>query len=372
MAKRRSNGEGSITRHHGSWRAEIMDGYTEDGKRKRVRFSGATKGEVLQKIREYKNLAEEHVHLDKSVTFGSWADQWYEDYRSQVQPSTYSSYRYTLTILKREFSDKPLCDILPLHINRFQDKLLKVPYSMSQISKCRAMLVQIFDAAAGNGLISRNPARYAKRPRTLDLDQENKKDAFTKDEERKLLADLPHDLLGYSIRLLLGTGIRVQELLALQIQDIAEDGSSVSVNKAIKTVDGIPTVGPPKSKRGIRTIPIPSAFQESAIYLRTHGGSPYIWSVPHSTTPCYSVGNFRRRYYRAIKAVGGVRCLPPHCCRHTYVTRLQENGVALELIARLAGHSSIITTDGYAHTSQKTLLSAVETLSDNFESSKEE
>ena len=56
MAKKRSDGEGNIReRENGSWRGEIMDGYTPDGKRNIVRFSGETKGEVRDKIREYRN-----------------------------------------------------------------------------------------------------------------------------------------------------------------------------------------------------------------------------------------------------------------------------------------------------------------------------
>ena len=32
--------------------------------------------------------------------FSLWADEWYEEYRLQVQPSTYSNYKYTLRILR--------------------------------------------------------------------------------------------------------------------------------------------------------------------------------------------------------------------------------------------------------------------------------
>lgn len=129
----------------------------------------------------------------------------------------------------------------------------------------------------------------------------------------------------------------------------------------MKTVDNHPVLGPPKSKSGIRTIPIPEDARASTKYLWEHGGKTLIWSLP-GRNPCYSVRAFRRRYYTAIGQVEGVRKLSPHCCRHTYVTRLQAKGVPLELIARLAGHSSIATTNDYAHTSMETLASAVSVL----------
>ena len=70
----------------------------------------------------------------------------------------------------------------------------------------------------------------------------------------------------------------------------------------------------------------------------------------------------RRRFYTALKNVGQVRKLSPHCCRHTYVTMLQANGVPMETIAALTGHSDIKTTEGYLHQSADTLAKAVEVL----------
>ena len=365
MSKKRANGDGSIFRlPSGRWRGEIMDGYTPEGKRKRVTFSGETKAEVADKIREFQSQRRSLVFLDRSLLFCDWADSWYADYKSQVQPSTYSGYRYTLTILKNFFARDRLADIRPTRVNAFLNRLIEKGYSLSQINKCRAMLIQIFDAADADGLVVKNPARYAKpiRDVTGTLSQPRRqKDAFTDQEVRLLIENLPQDMLGHSIRLMLGTGLRVQELIALSPHDIAEDGSSLHVEKAIKMVDGYPQMGPPKSKKSIRTVPIPGNFRESALYLREHETNDLIW---HGTgqNPYCGVGSFRRRYYAALRAIGGVRLLSPHCCRHTYATRLQECGVPMESIARLVGHSNIQTTDRYTHISLDTLSKSVSVL----------
>ncbi|MCD8256298.1 MAG: tyrosine-type recombinase/integrase [Oscillospiraceae bacterium] len=47
--------------------------------------------------------------------------------------------------------------------------------------------------------------------------------------------------------------------------------------------------------------------------------------------------------------VPGVRCLTPHCCRHTYVSQLQAMGVPLETIQSLAGHAQVDMTEHYLH-----------------------
>ena len=58
---------------------------------------------------------------------------------------------------------------------------------------------------------------------------------------------LPEDRMGLSIRLLLGTGMRSQEILALEPRHIAEDGSVIQIRQAINMVKGTVTVGQPKS-----------------------------------------------------------------------------------------------------------------------------
>lgn len=302
--------------------------------------------------------------FSRRMTVGEWGEIWYADHRTQVQASTYASYKNTLRIIKQQLGDRRLCDVLPIHINQVQDAMIREGYGISQIQKCRIMLNQIFAFAEENGLVKDNPVRKTKAVRDRDGalgTMRYFKDAFTDEEVDRLFQLLPRDLLGNSIRVMLCTGLRVQELLALSPEDIAADGTSIQVNKAIKTVDGIPELGAPKSRRSIRRIPVPQQAQIWAKELRCSGGETIIWSLPGRNS-CYSVGCFRRRYYNAIRRVGEVRELSPHCCRHTYITRLQARGVSLELIARLAGHASIVTTEGYTHTSDETLTRAVETL----------
>ena len=90
----------------------------------------------------------------RAVTLGDWGDIWYADYRSQVQPSTYYGYQFTLQIIKKWLGDALVADVLPIHINIFMTELMKSGYGMSQIHKCRTMLIQLFDAAEDNNLIS--------------------------------------------------------------------------------------------------------------------------------------------------------------------------------------------------------------------------
>lgn len=372
MAKKKANGLGSIKKlPSGTWRGQIMDGYRPDGKKNIINFTAHTKGEVQSMIRNYwfsqdnKTATESGPNPKKGQTpFSQWADTWYADYKTQVQPSTYCNYQYTLKILKNYFGIRPVQDIKAMDVNKFNDYMLNANMSKSYISKCRAMLIQVLDAAEVNEIITSNPARKSKSVKilpTLEDNAENKKDSFSDVELDLLRKYLPDNMTGHTIRVMLGTGIRTQEVLALIPSDIAEDGSTISISKAIKTVDGGPTLGPPKSKKGRRLIPVPADYRADAIYLREHAGSPYIWTSKRQNG-LFDVGSFRRRYYRTIKRIPGVRLLSPHCCRHTYISNLEKRGVPMEQIARLAGHSRITTTDGYVHADMVTLSNAVAVL----------
>lgn len=365
MAGKRAHGEGYITQTpNGKWRGQLMDGNDPiTGKRIIRSFTAPTKREVLQKIRDYK---EQKLHPPESepVLFQDWADRWYRDYQTQVEVSTYANYKYTLNSLKQHFGQEPLAGIRTMDINTYLTGLLKQGYSHSKISKCRAMLIQIFDSAVANGLLERNPARTAKTIRlevvTGDI-LPKKKDAFSPEEVERLLTGLPDTPFGNGIRLMLGTGIRVQELVALTAGDIAEDGSWISINKAVKMVDSTPVLGPPKSRRSIRTVPVPPRYRPYALALRKSAGKLFCIPSHKLGEPC-TIERFRKRFTALLAEIPDVRRLTPHCCRHTYITALQVKGVPMETIARLAGHSRITTTDGYLHIPDSALADAVTVL----------
>ena len=353
----------------GNWHVQIFDGYRDDGKKNIVCMTAKTKRELQEKVVDYwEHWSTRVLRPSSRMPFSKWADHWYRDYRTQVQPSTYAGYGYTLEHLKSYFGDRPLCDIRPLDVVKFHNDLVAAGRSKSYIMKDRMLLIEIFDAAVSNELMPGNPARKAKLPRiipTLETIQEfqSGKDAFSEEEIRLLREHLPENMVGQTILLMIGTGLRTQEMLALLPEDIAPDGSSLSVSKAIQSVHGVPVLGPPKNLRSVRTVPIPKNCRKYALYLREHSGKPYIWTSRRENG-LFSVGSFRRLYYKALAEVPGVRALSPHCCRHTYVSTLERHGVPMEQIARLAGHSRLTTTDGYLHIDQATLASAVSILNE--------
>ena len=145
------------------------------------------------------------------------------------------------------------------------------------LAQCRGMLFQIFNKAEANDLVKKNPVRFAEKMRKKPP---KRKECFTAEEVHILLKELPEDRIGWSIRLLLCTGMRTQELLGLEPRHIAEDGSSITIEQAVVMVKGTAMIGTPKSFDSYRCVPVPKAFRYCARLLRSLFGKCPRWAIP--------------------------------------------------------------------------------------------
>ena len=293
MGSRRPNGEGTISqRKDGRWVCTLMIGYTAAGKRKFKSFYGKTQAEAKKKRNEFLRLMEAGMLVEKEYVFDEGADMWFENHKDNISPTTQESYSYTLKILKDYFGRRKLKDIKAYDIEQLLKKLWRDGRSDSCLTQCRGMLYQIFNKAEANDRVLKNPVRFADKMRNLDPITE--KDSFTVEEVKLLMANLPQDRIGASIRLMLGTGMRTQEILALEPRHIEEDGSAIQICQAINMVGGIATVGVPKSRDSYRDIPVPPVLRPYALYLR-NTVEKYIWEsgkIKKPVNPTY----FRKLY----------------------------------------------------------------------------
>ena len=171
--------------------------------------------------------------------------------------------------------------------------------------------------------------------------------------------------MGCSIRLLLCTGMRGQELLALEPRHIAKDGSAITIEQALVRVKGSVEIGTPKSQDSYRTIPVPENVQYCARLLRDTPNK-FIWESPKNVgMPCNPT-HFADRFKAAIGKVKGVRVLTPHCCRHTYVSQMQALGVSVETIQSIVGHADMDMTRHYLHVQESIRKEAVDRFSEAF------
>ena len=224
------------------------------------------------------------------------------------------------------------------------------------------MLYQIFQKAEANDLVRRNPVRLAENMKAAHTTK--RKEAFNAEEVAHLMKVLPDDRMGLSIRLLLGTGMRMQELLALEPQHIEEDGSVIHIRQAVKLVKGTVIIGNPKSKDSIRDVPVPVNVRICAIKLRDTT-CQYIWESPRTGLPCNPT-HFRDVFKKSLEEAGDVRILTPHSCRHTYVSQMQALSVDIQTIQSIVGHADTDMTEHYLHVQDSIRQNAVQRFSEAF------
>lgn len=346
MAKRRANGEGTLRkRSDGRWECSIMVGWKEDGRRQIKSFYGWTQEEVMQKVQKWKGLHPPTFLRSKEYMFSEWADIWYASHRANIALTTQESYSYTLRALKQHFGRRKISQLKAHDVDIYLQLLRKRGLAKSTIAQYRGMLFQIMHKAEANDLIHKNPVRFATRVR--DMTPPKKKEAFTTSEVQTLFQQLPYDRIGMSIRLLLGTGMRTQELLALEPRHIKEDGSEILIEQATQVIKGTVAVGVPKTMTSNRKIPVPPMLYSCAQALRDTPNK-FIWEEKIPGKPCNPT-YFRDQFRKTLEAIPTVRLLTPHSCRHTYVSQLQAVGVDVSTIQSIVGHAEIEMTEYYLH-----------------------
>ena len=363
MAKRNPNGAGSYqVKKNGTIRYTIMDGFRPDGKPNYKYFYGKTKKAAKEKADQYFQDKHDGLKVDAKTNFSDFADFWYESHKSRITETTAQHYFYTLRKIKDCFGTRDIKTIKAADVEYVLDKYQNEGYADSYVRQMRGMMYQIFNKAEANDLIRKNPVRFAEKIRSKNT--KPPKEAFTAFEVKLLMEHLPDDRMGNSIRLLLCTGMRSQELLALEPRHIAKDGSYIYILQAVNLVKGTVKIGPPKSKDSIRNIPIPENYRCYAMALRDTN-KKFIWEVGKPGVPCNPT-YFRDKFREYLSMVDGVRILTPHSCRHTYVSQLQALGVDIPTIQSLCGHAEVDMTQHYLHVQEPVRLAAVERFGKEF------
>ena len=224
------------------------------------------------------------------------------------------------------------------------------------------MLYQIMHKAEANDLIRKNPVRFAEKMKVHK--PVKRKEAFTQEEVKILMEQLPDNKVGHTIHLMLATGMRTQEVLALEPQHIEPDGSCIHIRQAANMVKGKPHIGPPKTASSVRDVPVPPSVRPCAVFLREQAGK-FVWDSPIPGQPV-NPSYFRDKYRNALLRISGVRMLTPHSCRHAYVSQLQAMGVDMETIQSMVGHADIAMTQHYLHVQEESRQAAAEKFSKTF------
>jgi integrase len=227
MARRRSNGEGTITRRKdGRWEARYYVPTVNGTKRKMI--YGKTQAEVRDKLtKALSNRIDGIVYDDENMTVGEYLDAWLKgSVYGSVRRSTYDRDSYLVNNhIKPVLGGTKLKRLNSAHVQSFYRNRLDKGLSASTVHKMHDILRRGLAQAVKWHLVPQNVADVVKPPRPAPKEMV----ALSADETRGLLEAVEGDRLEALYILAVHTGMRQGEMLALRWQDVDTENAVVSV-----------------------------------------------------------------------------------------------------------------------------------------------
>lgn len=305
---------------------------TLDGKR--VAFRGKTEAEVFKKISAYE------AKKEASRTFQEVADEWEDYHFNSISLTTQKTYKPCIKRALETFGEIPIKDITSQMVQNFMEAMGRKDFAQKTVANQRIVLNLIFDYAGLHDGLLNNPMDFTKIPKGL---KKTARELPSDADIRKIKENVNHTF-GLFPFFILYTGCRRGEALALQFKDIDRENKVIHIRKSIFFFTNKPEIKEPKTKAGIRDLPLLDVLAEQLPdgrpddFVFSPDGQPY-----HSS-----------RLTRAWKKYcedTGVSCTP-HQLRHAYATMLYEAGIDRKDAQSLMGHADITTTENiYTHIS---------------------
>ena len=230
-----------------------------DGRQRSLTF------ENLPSAERFKTLLEDHgpdealrvVELDEIGQHVPTVTEWlytHVDNLTGVQPATLARYRtYVRRDIDPVFGSMPLSAVTETTIARW---IKQLGGSGKTIANKHGFLSGAFQAAVRAGVMASNPCQGRRFPHTRVEET-----VFLTPPEFVLLRDnIERQRWKDLATWLVSTGMRFSEAAALSAADIDANAGTCRINKAWKySGDYRPEIGPPKTKKSIRTISLPPA-----------------------------------------------------------------------------------------------------------------
>jgi integrase len=360
MARRRVNGEGTITKlSNGTYMGKVMIGWKSNGKPNRISIYGKTEKEVSAKIREISSKVDNGSYImPTKLTFGDWLIRWLHDYKSiNLKPRTYDTYESQInTHIIPEIGGIELKNLKAPQIQQLYNKLYRNGKGLSSatIRKIHSIISSSLKQAQLNDLIYKNPAIG------LELPSHEQKPirAFTHEEQERFFFSAKGSMFYNALIFAFDTGVRMNELLALTWDDIDLKNGFVTINKTLsyvinrkkaadKKYDLIVTK--PKTKASNRKIPLTSRLQKLLIEMKLRNKKVSNLVFPSKSGGYIDPSNFQRTFRSVVKKAGIEKC-SCHILRHTFATRCFEKGIPAKIVSKWLGHSKVgHTLDIYTH-----------------------
>lgn len=282
-------------------------------------------------------------------TFEEFAKEWYETY---VLTTNKPSEQYTKEGVLRVhllpfFGKTPLNEITAYQIEQFKALKKKSGLNHKTINNFLACLRKCLQSAIDWDKLSVMP-KMKKFP-----EDSGRIDFLSPIESAKLLNDKEDPVINGMTLMALRTGMRFGEIIGLDWSDIDLEKRLINVRR--NKVMGI--MGTPKNGK-VRSIAIASDLYELLAQQAKPAGPVFHLEDGRELTHHLALNALKRACVRA-----GIRKISWHILRHTTASHLVAEGVPMNVVKELLGHSSILMTSKYSHLAPSAIKDAVELFS---------
>lgn len=351
MAKkraRRGRGEGSVyLRGDGLWCGVVTVGHSPSGRRKRRTVYARTKTAVLAKMKQ--EAADAAKGLERTSTKGTVGElllKWLEFTATRVQPKTHARYKVSV--------DAYLMPLLgSVQLSRLTTEVIdiamgKIVAGGKTAANPFAALRQACNQARRWKLLPSNPCEDV----TLPRHDPKSITPLTKEQTIALLrASQGHRLHGLFV-LLLTTGCRIGEALAVHWCDVDLEGCRLQIRQTLEELAGKVRLKTPKTKASQRVVLLPgvtaTALQAHRERMLAEGlDTPHVFA--DTIGGFLRASNVLRRDWKPMCKSAGVPVVRIHDARHSVATLLVAGGAPIKAVQGLLGHSSpAITLELYS------------------------
>ena len=229
--------------------------------------------------------------------------------------------------------------VTPIDLRGYLAQMRRVEYSRATVARKIATLRSFYKFLARQGEVQRNPVKVIRTPR-----QEKRLPRFLDpaDVERLLTTPKGKDLLSLRdaamLEILYSTGMRVSELVGMDLEDIDPIGEVVRVRGKGRRERLAPlgSYAIRALNRYLEARARANAHDAKAVFINRHGRR-------------LSARSVRRKLAKYLALAGLDPRVSPHTLRHSFATHMLERGADLRAVQELLGHRSLSTTQIYTH-----------------------
>lgn len=338
----------------GTWYASFYYTNWKNEKKLKKKRGFRTKKEALAWEAEF--LRSQAQSCD--MTFGSMVEIYFEDMAGRLRDTTIATKRQVMNSrILPTFEGIPIDQITVGMVRKWQAELLQKGYADTYLRSIHSQFSAVMNYAVKYYGLRENPARIAG---SIGADHADEKRFWEPEQFALVLSHVKKEQGRVGLYTLFWTGLRIGELLALTPADLDFNAKTLSVSKSLKRVNGQYVIGPPKTKKSKRVIPMPDKLSER---LRKYVGSLYEVGEHDRIFP--GTKNFFHSQMRSACKRAGVEKIRLHDLRHSHASMLINSGAPILLVSERLGHDDIETTlQTYGHLYSSTNMAAVEKLNE--------